>query len=387
MEAQQQKGARGAVSVEPCTAALEVHRPRRDTKCERLARWLGWEVSQGNSTGPTEPEGMRVKLSSLELILNQNSVRKGSICRTGRGGGLVRLFVAAGRPSVSRPFRTPISDRRNRYFHVTSYFSPTLPGESHLHSDIAAEDAFCTPDVFTLAFGVSHAGPNALIDDASFHFGESGRDGKHALAHRRGSVHALLIAHKGDIEALKLFERGDEVFCRSSEAVKSPNDNSAKLPALGGRHQFVQLRAGFLRSRLALLNKFNSLPTTRLAVVAEVMKLHFAILINGGNAAIDGCFHGLPSNYYSNCLQASKSSIIILVRTNEEKAVQEKGRIDSKPISSHGRQSACNRTEPGKAARDRTIGRQEEVGKEGIFHRRSPARNIDLPAAAGRLVA
>ncbi len=321
------------------------------------------------------------------MISPWKTVRKGSICRTAVGHGYDPLFVAFGRPSFSRSFRTPIPDRRDRYSHVTSYFAPTLSGKSHFDGNVTPEDAFRPAKVFAISLRIFNAGLHALFDHRSFHFGQTSDHSENKLSHRSGSINTLAEAHKHHAQGFELLKGHDQVLGGSSEAIKLPNHNRTQLQASGCGHELVQFWAGFFSSRLTLLNKFDNLPAAGLAVVSEVMQLHFTILITGADSRVNGCSQWVVLYFYCTCQQVPQSTTIELVRTNEEKDREEESPANREPDGGNGRQSTGCGIKPRTPARNRVKRHQGALRKEGFVHRRTTARIIGLAAASGRQVA
>jgi hypothetical protein len=77
--------------------------------------------------------------------------------------------------------------------------------------------------------GSLKAGADALLNHRPFELGEHAQHLAHRLAGRRGSVDALLLQEKIDIESVKLGQEADKVFQRTAKPINRPSQDDIEF--------------------------------------------------------------------------------------------------------------------------------------------------------------
>ena len=129
---------------------------------------------------------------------------------------------------------------------------------------------------------------------------------------RRARVDALPERREGDPERLEIIERHDQMAQVPPKPIQLPAHQHVELPAAGVDQELVERRPAFLRAADAVIDILHCGPASRGAVTAQLNQLVLGLLIERGNASVDGSSHG----YNLACFSAHESSHSRLKRIN-----------------------------------------------------------------------
>src|SRR5688572_17886715 len=91
----------------------------------------------------------------------------------------------------------------------------------------------------------------------------------------------------------------------TTEPVQSPADQHVEPSSLGVLEQSIQSRPRLLSSTDATVHEFRRGPAPCLYVAPEFLELVFRLLVEGGNASVNGGPHRRPPGPDGNCSRFS----------------------------------------------------------------------------------
>lgn len=159
---------------------------------------------------------------------------------------------------------------------------------------VATENFVGTAAVDALRFSVSDAAPDTLQRYVPFELGQAPQNIQQKAPAGVALVRIDSLRHADEphavgVEGLHVL---DQLRERSAKAVQFPDHNRVEMPEAGVCHESVQGRpirfnSGNTFIRVLLMN----IPLLACAVVAQLAKLHAAVLVGCGYAGVKSNFH------------------------------------------------------------------------------------------------
>src|SRR5712692_4054138 len=165
------------------------------------------------------------------------------------------------------------------------------PGLSQGEDLVSAHLGPGTSDPRPESLGPSQAGGDPFTDQVPFELREHGEHPEHRPAGGGGRVDRLIQHHEVDAECFELPAEGDQVLERTCQAIELRADDHADRAPTDGLQERVKIRPALLGAADAMIHVLADLPPSRPAVRPELLDLRGRILVEGGDASVDGGRH------------------------------------------------------------------------------------------------
>jgi hypothetical protein len=145
----------------------------------------------------------------------------------------------------------------------------------------AIEIEWLTPDGTAFELRPSHAGAHSLDDQVSFQFRDGSDDDYDGATQWAAGVDLFAERDELDVEAVQLVQSFKEVFHRSGDPVRGPDQDHIEAAAAGVGHHFVETRSpGFDSGDSVCILRGNLIAALR-GHLLEIKQLRFRMLVNG----------------------------------------------------------------------------------------------------------
>ena len=108
------------------------------------------------------------------------------------------------------------------------------------HDGVSIELERAASDVPSFEPGSPHAGAHSLDDEIAFEFGNNTDDSDDGPAQRAGGVDLLAERSELDVQVIQLIEDLEEVFYRSRDSIRGPDQHNIEAGAAGIVHQIAE---------------------------------------------------------------------------------------------------------------------------------------------------
>jgi len=145
-----------------------------------------------------------------------------------------------------------------------------------------------TTDMSAFQPGAPHAGAHPLDDQVAFKLGHHADDGDNGTAQRAARIDLLAERNELDAEMVEFVEDFEEVFYRSGDPVRSPDQNDIEAAAAGIMHQIAEPRTASLGTADAVDIFADALP----GHLDQIAALGLGMLVEARDPEVEsGAFH------------------------------------------------------------------------------------------------
>jgi hypothetical protein len=141
------------------------------------------------------------------------------------------------------------------------------------------QDHGISADVLAFKASAPHAGALALEDQVTFQFGNGADDDHDGPAQRAAGIDIFPKTDVLDLEPVKLVEDIEEVFHRSGDSVRRPDQDNVELTVAGIGHHGIESRSRVLRAADSIRVLMNDIEAALGGHLAQVKELRLRVLI------------------------------------------------------------------------------------------------------------